>query len=111
MTTPHPLELEPLQKALERCDEELVRLVVVRGRLAWRLAAERARRGQARFSQEGELATVRRFRPLGSPGVDLAVLLLRLARSAPFGPVRPAGTSPGTVGPDDRTASIDGVAA
>jgi chorismate mutase len=70
-----------LQTELDRRDEELVRLIEARTRLARLIADRRLDAGGSRFVHSLELATVTRFRRLGRLGTEMAALLVRLSRT------------------------------
>ena len=65
---------------LELLDLELLRLVTIRMELTRRCALRRNEVGQPRFNHGAELAVVERYRVLGPAGLELAALLLRMAR-------------------------------
>ena len=70
-----------LQAELDRRDEELVRLIEERARLARLVSAHRVSTGGSWFEHGSELATVARFHRLGRLGTEMAGLLLRLSRT------------------------------
>jgi len=104
-----PTEPELSQRALERCEDALVRLIAEHERLTLAYVSERVRRGLPSFCQDRELATVRRFRLLGPCGIDMAVALLRRARAA-IGAARMVDAPP-SVGAPARQRSVDAIAA
>jgi chorismate mutase len=69
-----------LRSHLDGLDDELLALIRRRIALSQRLGLARAAAGGPRFVHEHELAVVRRFHQLGSPGRDLAGILVRLGR-------------------------------
>ena len=75
------VSLDLLQVQLERLEHQLVDLVRRRTLLARQLAETRRRLGGTSTVHVAELAVVRRFRCLGSNGLDMAMILLRLGRT------------------------------
>jgi chorismate mutase len=80
MQTEHSFDLIGAEVELELLDLELVRLVRLRRDLAIQITTARCAVGMPGFNHDAEYAVIERYRPLGTAGIELASLLLRMTR-------------------------------
>lgn len=69
-----------LRTEIDAIDAELVRLIKRRTAVSHAIGAARMAQGGPRISYSREIAILDRFRDLGQPGTDLAMLLLAMGR-------------------------------
>ncbi len=69
-----------LRTDIDAIDAELVRLIKKRTAVSHAIGAARMAQGGPRISYSREIAILDRFRDLGQPGTDLAMLLLAMGR-------------------------------
>ncbi|AZI59577.1 chorismate mutase [Nakamurella antarctica] len=69
-----------LRVEIDAIDAELVRLIKKRTAVSHAIGAARMAQGGPRISYSREIAILDRFRDLGQPGSDLAMLLLAMGR-------------------------------
>jgi len=72
--------IEALRVEIDDIDAELVRLIKRRTALSHSIGAARMKLGGTRVVHSREMKILDRFRELGQPGVDLALMLLDLGR-------------------------------
>ncbi|RIJ77418.1 chorismate mutase [Nakamurella silvestris] len=72
--------IDALRHRIDELDAELVRLIKERTAVSHAIGASRMAQGGPRISYSRELAILDRFRDLGQPGTDLAMLLLAMGR-------------------------------
>ena len=72
--------IEALRVEIDSIDAELLRLIKRRTSISHSIGAARIRDGGPRVVHSRELKILDRFRELGQPGVDLALMLLDLGR-------------------------------
>lgn len=73
-------EIDALRLEIDSIDTELVRLIKRRTAISHAIGAARMKLGGPRVVHSREIKILDRFRDLGQPGVDLAMLLLDLGR-------------------------------
>ncbi len=69
-----------LRLEIDQIDAELVRLIKRRTAISHSIGAARMKLGGPRVVHSREMRVLDRFRDLGQPGVDLALMLLDLGR-------------------------------
>ncbi len=74
------VEIDALRLEIDTIDAELVRLIKRRTAISHAIGAARMRLGGPRVVHSREMKILDRFRDLGQPGVDLALMLLDLGR-------------------------------
>jgi len=72
--------IEALRHRIDALDADLVRLIKERTAVSHAIGASRMAQGGPRISYSRELAILDRFRDLGQPGSELAMLLLSMGR-------------------------------
>ena len=86
-------EIDVLRLEIDEIDAELVRLIKRRTAISHAIGKARMKLGGPRVVHSREMKILDRFRDLGQPGVDLAMMLLATsgaASSGKSGPVGPA---------------------
>jgi chorismate mutase len=73
-------EIDVLRLEIDAIDAELVRLIKQRTAISHAIGAARMKLGGPRVVHSREMKILDRFRDLGQPGVDLALMLLDLGR-------------------------------
>jgi chorismate mutase len=73
-------EIDVLRLEIDGIDAELVRLIKRRTAISQSIGAARMKLGGPRVVHSREIKILDRFRDLGQPGVDLALMLLDLGR-------------------------------
>jgi chorismate mutase len=73
-------EIDALRQEIDAIDAELVLLIKRRTAISHSIGAARMRDGGPRVVHSREIKILDRFRELGQPGVDLALMLLDLGR-------------------------------
>lgn len=73
-------EIDVLRLEIDAIDAELVRLIKRRTAVSHAIGAARMKLGGPRVVHSREIKILDRFRDLGQPGVDLALMLLELGR-------------------------------
>nr|WP_240615815.1 chorismate mutase [Nakamurella deserti] len=73
-------EIAALRLEIDSIDAELVRLIKQRTAISHAIGAARMKLGGPRVVHSREMKILDRFRDLGQPGVDLALMLLDLGR-------------------------------
>lgn len=73
-------EIDVLRLEIDAIDAELVRLIKRRTAISHAIGAARMKLGGPRVVHSREIKILDRFRDLGQPGVDLALMLLDLGR-------------------------------
>ena len=72
--------IDVLRLEIDQIDAELVRLIKRRTAISHSIGAARMKSGGPRIVHSREMKILDRFRELGQPGVDLALMLLDLGR-------------------------------
>jgi chorismate mutase len=72
--------IDLLRIEIDQIDAELVRLIKRRTAISHSIGAARMKSGGPRVVHSREMKILDRFRELGQPGVDLALMLLDLGR-------------------------------
>ena len=73
-------EIDVLRLQIDAIDAELVRLIKQRTATSHAIGVARMKLGGPRVVHSREMKILDRFRDLGQPGVDLALMLLELGR-------------------------------
>ncbi len=73
-------DINVLRQEIDQIDAELVRLIKQRTAISHAIGAARMKLGGPRVVHSREMKILDRFRDLGQPGVDLALMLLDLGR-------------------------------
>jgi chorismate mutase len=73
-------EIDALRLEIDSIDAELVRLIKQRTAISHAIGAARMKLGGPRVVHSREMKILDRFKDLGQPGVDLALMLLDLGR-------------------------------
>ncbi len=73
-------EIDVLRLEIDAIDAELVRLIKQRTAISHAIGAARMQLGGPRVVHSREMKILDRFRDLGQPGVDLALMLLEMGR-------------------------------